>query len=75
MRTQKLWALSTTALGVVLIAVLLAMVNWLGYRHYVRGDWTKAGIYSLSDKTLNIVKDLKDEVKITVFMTTSTPFR
>jgi ABC-type uncharacterized transport system involved in gliding motility auxiliary subunit len=73
MRTHKLWALSTTALGTILVAALLLMVNWLGFRHYVRGDWTKAGIYSLSDKTVNIVKDLKDDVKIIVFMTPSTP--
>jgi ABC-type uncharacterized transport system involved in gliding motility auxiliary subunit len=73
MQKQKIWAASTSVVGIILVAALLVMANWLGYRHYVRGDWTKAKMYSLSDKTLNIVKDIKDDVKITVFMTPSTP--
>jgi ABC-type uncharacterized transport system involved in gliding motility auxiliary subunit len=56
-----------------LAAVLVGMVNWLGYRHYVRGDWTSSKIYSLSDKTKNVLKGIKDDVRVVVLMTPTTP--
>ena len=59
----------TTAFGVFLAAALLFGVNYLSSRHYVRGDWTKARIYSLSETTVKIVRGLKQPVRITVFMT------
>jgi ABC-type uncharacterized transport system involved in gliding motility auxiliary subunit len=56
--------------GSILLALaLLGLVNWLGYRHWSRGDWTKAKIYSLSETTRKIVKGLKSPVDVTVFMT------
>jgi ABC-type uncharacterized transport system involved in gliding motility auxiliary subunit len=55
--------------SVVLALAIFVLVNWLGSRHWARGDWTKARLYSLSDTTRKIVKDLKAPVDITVFMT------
>jgi ABC-type uncharacterized transport system involved in gliding motility auxiliary subunit len=49
------------------------MVTWLSYRHYVRADWTSSKIYSLSDKTKNVLKGIKDEVRVVVLMTPTTP--
>ncbi|HET7452340.1 MAG TPA: GldG family protein [Thermoanaerobaculia bacterium] len=54
------------------IAVILgiwALVNWLGYRHWSRGDWTKARLYSVSSTTKKIVGNLKTPVRVTAFMT------
>lgn len=73
MRTQKVWAASSTAIAVVLAVVLLFLVNYLGARHYVRADWTKSKIYSLSDKTTNVLAALKEPVEIVVFMTPGSP--
>ncbi|MFH1177607.1 MAG: GldG family protein, partial [Acidobacteriota bacterium] len=56
-----------------LAVALVLMVNWLSYRHYLRGDWTSSKIYSLSEKTLNVLKGVTSEVLTTVFMTPSTP--
>jgi ABC-type uncharacterized transport system involved in gliding motility auxiliary subunit len=64
---------STTTVAIILAAVLTGMVNWLGFRHYVRGDWTKSQIYSLSDKTLNVLKGVNSDISAIVFMTPSTP--
>lgn len=55
--------------AIALAATLLAGVNYLGTRHWVRGDWTRARIYSLSETTKKIVKGLKRPVRVTVFMT------
>jgi gliding motility-associatede transport system auxiliary component len=72
MRRRTVFAASSTA-AVVLAVALVAMVNWLGYRHYSRGDWTSSKLYTLSAKSLNIVKGLHDDVRVVVLMTPSTP--
>jgi ABC-type uncharacterized transport system involved in gliding motility auxiliary subunit len=43
-------------------------VNWLGSRHWARGDWTKTRLYSLSATTRKLVGSLSKPVRITVFM-------
>jgi len=73
MRKERIAGASSATAGVVLALVLVGMVNWLGYRHYVRGDWTSSKIYSLSDKTKNVLKGIKDEVRVVVLMTPTTP--
>ncbi|MGE5236579.1 MAG: GldG family protein [Acidobacteriota bacterium] len=73
MRKEKLLSTSSSLVAIALVAALVLMVNWLGYRHYTRADWTKSKLYSLSEKTLNVLKSVKDEVKVIVFMTPSTP--
>ncbi|MGH9316881.1 MAG: GldG family protein [Thermoanaerobaculia bacterium] len=59
----------TTALAAFLAAALLLGVNYLSSRHYIRGDWTKTRIFSLSETTKKIVRGLAQPVRITVFMT------
>ena len=73
MRRDKVAVASSAAAGIVLVTALVGMVNWLGYRHYVRGDWTSSKIYSLSAKTLNILKGMTQEVRVVVLMTPTTP--
>lgn len=64
---------TTLGAAVVLGLGILALVNWLGARHYRRFDWTKSGLYTLSPKTAAVLKDLKIPVTITVFMTPGSP--
>ena len=60
----------TSVAAAVLAILLFAGVNWIGHRRwYVRSDWTRAQIYSLSETTKKIVAGLKASVRITVFMT------
>jgi ABC-type uncharacterized transport system involved in gliding motility auxiliary subunit len=66
LRTTRL---GTTAAGAGLAAALLLGVNYLSSRHYVRGDWTRTRIYSLSETTKKIVGGLTQPIRITVFMT------
>lgn len=73
MRKETVVAASSTSLAIVLALALLGMVNWLGFRHYVRSDWTGSQMYSLSDKSVNILRDLKDPVRVIVFMTSGSP--
>lgn len=73
MQKDKVYTASSTGVAVILVLALVGMVNWLAYRHYARADWTSSKLYSLSDKSVNILSDLKDPVKVIVFMTPQTP--
>jgi ABC-type uncharacterized transport system involved in gliding motility auxiliary subunit len=50
----------------VFLGILVA-VNYLGTRQNKRWDFTANQVYSLSDQTIKILKDLKEPVKVTVF--------
>jgi gliding motility-associatede transport system auxiliary component len=58
----------TSAAAIALGVALLVGVNWLGSRHWSRGDWTKTRLYSLSPTTRKLVGGLTKPVRITVFM-------
>src|SRR5450759_792530 len=59
----------TSAAAIALVFALVAGVNYLSARHWVRGDWTKTKIYSLSQTTRKVVAGLTKPVQVTVFMT------
>lgn len=57
------------ALVEVALAALIAVgVNYLGARHYTRGDWTRGRTFALSDKTAALVRGLARDVDVIVFM-------
>jgi ABC-type uncharacterized transport system involved in gliding motility auxiliary subunit len=51
---------------VVFLAILVA-INYLGTRQNKRWDFTANQVFSLSDQTVKILRDLKEPVNITVF--------
>jgi ABC-type uncharacterized transport system involved in gliding motility auxiliary subunit len=72
MRQQAIRYTISGVVAVVLVIALTVMVNWLAGRRFVRADWTTTKIYSLSEKTENILVDLEDEIRVVVFMTPAT---
>ncbi|MGC1967530.1 MAG: Gldg family protein [Candidatus Acidiferrales bacterium] len=62
--TQQGTNTSVLALAVLVILVLL---NFVGYRHHKRFDLTTEKLYTLSDQTRNIVRDLKQDVTVLRF--------
>ena len=54
--------------GVLLVAALVALLNYFGMKYYHRFDWTGTKIYSLSDKSLSILDGLDRDVTVTVFL-------
>jgi len=52
----------------MLVLALVLILNWLGFRHYQRWDWTRSRLYTLSPKSLSILKGLKRDVGVIVFM-------
>jgi len=73
MQTRKIVFTSATVVSILLAVILVLMVNWLSYRQYQRFDWTGSNIYTLSEKSVNVLSDLDTDVQIVVFMTPSTP--
>jgi ABC-type uncharacterized transport system involved in gliding motility auxiliary subunit len=55
--------------GVLLVAALLLLVNYFGWKYHQRFDWTSGELYSLSDKSRGVLSELGSEVEAVVFMT------
>jgi ABC-type uncharacterized transport system involved in gliding motility auxiliary subunit len=64
-RSTRLGA--NTAVMTVAVVAILALLNFLGYRHHKRLDVTAEKLHSLSDQTRKIVSGLQKDVKIIRF--------
>src|SRR5204863_324007 len=56
-----------------LLIFLALMVNYLGFEHYRRWDFSRDQEYALSDKTKRMLDSLKGKMRITVFFSPNTP--
>lgn len=67
--TRNPW-LSGTSLGagIALVAALLLIVNYFGWKYYDRVDLTETRLYSLSEKTENVLGGLERDIQVIVFM-------
>jgi len=65
---RQLVKTGTLSAGVLLLAALLLIVNYFGWKYYKRFDWTGSQLYSLSEKTLNVLKGLNRDVDFIVFL-------
>ena len=58
---------------VAIVLVLAAMVNYLGFEHYRRWDYSRDQKYALSDRTKHFLDALDGKVRITVFFAGQNP--
>jgi ABC-type uncharacterized transport system involved in gliding motility auxiliary subunit len=65
---RQLVKTGTLSAGVLLLAALLVIVNYFGWKYYKRFDWTGSQLYSLSEKTQNVLKGLNKDVDFIVFL-------
>src|SRR5438876_7856171 len=56
-----------------LLIFLALMVNYLGFEHYRRWDFSRDQKYALSDKTKQFLKGIKSKMRVTVFFSPNTP--
>ena len=73
MKQHKMQYTATGIAGIALVIVLALMVNWIAAKRWVRKDVTSSQMYTVSDRTGNLLADLNDPVEIIVFMTPATP--
>lgn len=62
-----------TSAGIVAAMLLAVLVNVYVARHYKRWDWTKGGLYTLSDATLQTLHALEEPVQIHVLLSAGDP--
>jgi len=66
---RRVLARTTLGAGVLLVAALVLIVNYFGWKYWKRFDWTSSRIYTLSEKSRAVVADLDQDVEAVVFMT------
>ena len=65
---KKTWIHGSNALAFALVILLiLAVVNFLSYRRFVRADLTEDKRYTISDSTKNVLKRMDDVVTINAY--------
>lgn len=67
-KTGRAVQVSTSGAAILLIAVVFLMVNYLGSKYHQRFDWTASEIYSLSQKSMQLLEELDRDVEAVVFM-------
>ena len=60
----KLNFLLTAVLGLVVVV----LVNYLSSRHYKRWDWTTQGLFTLSERSRQVLRELDQDVQVYVFL-------
>jgi len=72
-RKQRLVLKAAFSASTLLAIAIVLMTNYLGFRHYRRFDLTREGLFTLSDKTRAVLRELKTDVDIYLFMSRSEP--
>lgn len=66
---QQGWVETTTlSAGVLIVLAIFAMANYLSMRHYQRFDATSSKLYTLSEKTENVLRDLDRDIDLVVLL-------
>lgn len=65
---RRLTGGSMLGAGVLLAVALIGMVNYFGWKYHVRGDWTSSGLYTLSQRSQQVLDDIPEAVDVVVFM-------
>jgi ABC-type uncharacterized transport system involved in gliding motility auxiliary subunit len=64
----KLAGSSNMMAAIILVLVLAVVITLISNRHYLRWDLTSTGEHSLSEKTIQVLKTIKQPVKIKAFV-------
>ncbi len=67
-RTRTLTRQSTLGVAALLAVALCLLVNYFGWKYFARWDWTQSSLYSLSEKSENILAELDQDIAVTMFV-------
>ena len=59
---------STLGAGVLLAVALVVLVNVVSWKYFERFDWTSSRLYTLSEKSLNVLDALDRDIEATVML-------
>lgn len=57
----------------ILVMIIILMVNYLAFRHYRRLDWTSESMFTLSPKTVKVLRGLTADLDLYVFLSHGEP--
>lgn len=57
----------------LLVLAIAIMANYLAFRHYRRWDWTSEGAFTLSPRTVEVVRTLETDVDVYLVMSSAEP--
>lgn len=60
----RLNLVATAILGLVVVVLL----NYVSARHYARSDWTAHGLFTLSERSRQVLRELEEDVQVYVFL-------
>jgi len=58
----------TIGAAVLLVGALTVIVNYFGAKYWERFDWTAEQLYTLSEKTVNLLAEVDRDVEVYVFL-------
>ena len=57
-----------TVLGIALVSCIVLMTNYLAFRHYTRFDWTTERRYTLSGRSVEVLRELNADIDVYLFV-------
>jgi hypothetical protein len=57
----------------ILVMVIIVLLNYLAFRHYRRLDWTSEGMFTLSPKSVKVLRGLSTDIDVYVFLSQGEP--
>jgi ABC-type uncharacterized transport system involved in gliding motility auxiliary subunit len=58
---------TTSIIGVLIFVAILVILNIIATYHVKKFDWTRGNVYSLSDQTIKVLKNLESDIIVTAF--------
>ncbi len=56
------------AVGVILSIAIVGMLNYLAFRHYERFDWTEDRLFTVSERTVEVLRGLDRPIDVYLFL-------
>ncbi|MCD6307954.1 MAG: GldG family protein [Candidatus Latescibacteria bacterium] len=63
----------TSLLNIIFLVGILAMINAIGIRYFVRADLTSSKMYSLADASKNVVASIEDKLLVKAYFSPNIP--
>lgn len=64
---------TNVAVASLLVLAIAVMANYLSFRHYARWDWTSEGVFTLSDRTRAVLRELDRDVEAWLVLSSAEP--
>ncbi len=59
---------TNSAAIIIIVTAIITMINFIAFRHPGRIDLTESGVFSLSEQTESVLKNLRQDVRVIAFV-------